>query len=93
MIKYGTVNPLAAANLRLLSHCPPHFTEVPVHHHDTYVYIRERRKAFSDWIFTNLEGRFCILVTDKKVRIAFENGSEASYFALLLPEICSAEYF
>lgn len=48
-------------------------------------------KQIIDWIYTNLSGRFFFgEVTNGSSmhrRVAFEVHSEASYFALILPEI------
>jgi hypothetical protein len=90
MLKYGEINPLAVFGLRQLEHCPPHFTAVDF----------ERRtandKVISDWVWTNLAGRFWYgdyyyKSADGNVqvckRIAFEIPSEASMFALIIDSI------
>lgn len=89
MLKYGEVNPLAVFGLRELDHCPPHFTSV-----DFDPKVNE--KVISDWIWTNLEGRFYFgdyyyKKEDNTVhfckRAAFEQPGEASMFALILDQI------
>jgi hypothetical protein len=89
MLKYGEVNPLAVYGLRELEHYPPHFTAVDFD-------CRTTDKAISDWIWTNLAGRFYFgdhyyknhegAVTITK-RAAFESPGEASMFALILDQI------
>lgn len=91
MLQLGEVNPLAVFGIRQLEHCPPHFTVVDFD-------IRTHEKAISDWIWTNLSGRFYVgnrfvksAESDRKVTMvfcaAFEIPSEASYFSLLLDQI------
>lgn len=90
MIKLGSVNPLNVFGLRELEYSPPHFTRVNFD-------LRTTTKQISDWVYENLEGRFCIsdyyyvdpeskkLVTQKSA--AFEIAAEASMFALMLDQI------
>lgn len=89
MLRYGEANPLAVFGLRELDHCPPHFTPVDFG-------LRTNSKAISDWIWTNLSGRFWygdyyykdaeqhVQVTK---RVAFEIPGEASMFSLMLDQI------
>ena len=88
MLKYGEANPLAVFGLRELDHCPPHFTRVEFA-------LRTNEKTISDWIWTNLSGRFWYgdwyskhdeLVNVQKCA-AFEIAGEASMFALILDQI------
>lgn len=82
------VNPLNLFELRIVDHCPPHFYAVDF---DCTV----NAKKLSDWIYENLQGRFYfgdVFVTKQGKqmlckRAAFEVHSEASYFAIVLPEI------
>lgn len=86
MLKHGDANPLAVFGMRRLDHCPPHFTSV-----DFSTYVDD--KAITDWIWTNLSGRFyygdvCIDSSGNRViiskRASFELGAEASVFGMLL---------
>lgn len=89
MLKYGEVNPLAVFGLRELEHCPPHFTTVDFQ-------LRCGQKVITDWIWSNLSGRFWLgeyyykdennLVQTIR-RAAFEQPGEASMFALILDQI------
>lgn len=84
------VNPLNVHNLRVLNHCPPHFFAVDFD-------LSCSAKKISDWIYENLSGRFFfgeVFSTNPTTgqtsmhrRASFEIHSEASYFALVLPEI------
>jgi hypothetical protein len=89
MLKYGEANPLAVFGLRELSYCPPHFTAVDFN-------LVASPKTVSDWIWTNLTGRFWYgdwyyKDADSHVQIlkraAFEIPGEASMFALILDQI------
>jgi len=93
MLRYGEVNPLAVFGLRRLNHCPPHFTCIEFD-------ARVNEKDLSDWIYTNLQGRFFLgdrYVTSESNSItiskcaAFENPGESSYFALQLDRINTTE--
>jgi len=92
MLRYGEVNPLAVFGLRRVNHCPPHFTSVEFD-------ARVGEKDLSDWIYTNLEGRFFLgdryIIVEGAVTIskcaAFENPGEASYFALQLDRVNSSD--
>jgi hypothetical protein len=89
MLKYGEVNPLSVFGLRAMGHCPPHFEKV------TFDAVTTDKKI-RDWVYENLTGRFWLgdLVSENnsiQKCAAFELKSEASYFALLLPEINSWE--
>ena len=89
MLKFGEANPLAVFGLRQLDHCPPHFVKVCFD-------LRTQDKAISDWIWTNLSGRFWYddyyqkdsanNVTIQKCA-AFEIAGEASMFALILDQV------
>jgi hypothetical protein len=89
MLKHNEANPLAVFGLRELEHCPPHFSTV-------YFDRRAPDKIISDWIWTNLDGRFWFgdhyskdennNVTIQKCA-AFEIAGEASMFALILDQI------
>ena len=89
--KFYQPNPLNVHNLRAVARCPPHFFAVDFDMSCT-------PKKITDWIYVNLQGRFYFgQVTgdsDNGVtsltlcsRAAFEIHSEASYFALSLPEL------
>lgn len=89
MLKYGEANPLAVFGLRQLEHCPPHFITVDFA-------LKCSQKTITDWIWTNLTGRFYlgdyyykddnnhVQLTN---RAAFESPGEASMFALILDQI------
>jgi hypothetical protein len=89
VLKHGEANPLAVFGLRELDYCPSHFTTVDFD-------LTSNTKAISDWIGTNLTGRFWYgdwyfkdeqgHVQTKK-RAAFELAGEASMFALILDQI------
>ena len=84
------VNPLNVHNLRVVDHCPPHFFAVDFD-------LSCSAKKISDWIYENLSGRFFfgeVFTTNPNTgqtslhrRAGFEIHSEASYFALVRPEI------
>lgn len=89
MLKYGEINPLAVFGLRQLEHCPPHFTVVDFD-------IRTTEKSITDWIWSNLTGRFWIgdyyFKTDSgsvsmNKRVSFEIPGEATMFTLVLDQI------
>lgn len=90
MIKHGEVNPLNVFGLRKLDHCPPHFEPVIFEPYIT-------QKQVTDWLYENLEGRFYVGdvdvartlhgTFDRKLLVAFELPSEASYFSLILPTL------
>lgn len=94
MLKHNEANPLAVFGLRELEHCPPHFTQVCFDQRTT-------DKTVSDWIWTNLGGRFWVgdryskddsnNVTIQKCA-AFEIAGEASMFALVLDQINKHEF-
>ena len=94
MLKYGEANPLAVFGLRELEHCPPHFVQVNFD-------LKASEKTISDWVNTNLTGRFYYgdyyyKNSDNTVQIskqvAFEIPGEASMFALVLSEINKHEF-
>ena len=89
MLKYGEANPLAVFGLRQLDYCPPHFTAVEFQ-------LNTSEKVISDWVWTNLMGRFWIgdrYSKDDKGNVnfqkcvAFEIPGEASMFSLILDQI------
>ena len=89
MLKHLEPNPLNVHGLRQLSHCPPHFTPVLFD-------LAVQDKDQVDWLYENLEGRFYSGQIDVRQEsgviarqqcIAFEQSSEASYFAIMLPTI------
>jgi hypothetical protein len=89
MLRYGEANPLAVFGLRELDHCPPHFTRVEFD-------LKTSDKDISDWIWTNLSGRFWLgdwysKDSDTHVNFqkcaAFEIAGEASMFALVLDTV------
>lgn len=94
MLKHNEVNPLAVFGLRELEHCPPHFSPV---HFD----LKCNQKTISDWIWTNLSGRFWFddwyyKDDNNNVQVqkcaAFEIAGEASMFALMLDQLNKFEY-
>lgn len=89
MLKYGEANPLAVFGLRQLDYCPPHFAVVDFD-------SRTTDKNITDWVWTNLSGRFYFgdhyfkrddNTVHYQKRVAFELASEASMFALMLDQI------
>jgi hypothetical protein len=91
MLKYNDPNPLSVFGLRRVDHCPPHFTKILF---DTYA----QEKAFTDWIYSHLSGRF--FYGDWFVEsatpggksamtrcVAFEEPGEASMFSLIMDTI------
>ena len=94
MLKYGEINPLNVFGLRRLNHCPPHFEKVIFD-------LKTTEKRIVDWIYENLAGRFWLneiysVDSAGKVEmskcVAFEERSEASYFALCLDQINTYNY-
>lgn len=89
MLKHREPNPLAVFGLRELDHCPPHFVQVNFG-------LKAPEKKITDWIWTNLSGRFYFgdryyKDSDSNVQVekiaAFEVPGEASMFALILDQI------
>lgn len=88
MIELMQINPLNLFDLRIVEHCPPHFFAVDF---DCKVQV----KRISDWIYEHLHGRYylgdALLIKQGRQtickRAAFEIHSEASYFAMVLPEL------
>ena len=89
MLKHNEVNQLAVFGLRELDHCPPHFVKVDFA-------LRATEKTISDWIWTNLDGRFWYgdyYYKDENTNVvfqkcaAFEIPGEASMFALMLDQV------
>ncbi len=93
MLKNNEVNPLSVFGLRQLEHCPPHFTRI-------YFDIRTKEKDITDWIWSNLEGRFWIGDSYSKSQeqlsfqkcVAFEVAGEATVFALILDQINTYQF-
>jgi hypothetical protein len=88
MLRHGEANPLSVAGLRKTKTCPPHFArvELPTSYYD------EGLKKIFDWIYENLEGRFCYGQTEHLTSfIGFEIHSEASYFALMQDQIIPSD--
>jgi hypothetical protein len=95
MLKHGEANPLAVFGLRELNHCPPHFIPVDFE-------LRSNQKVISDWIWTNLSGRFWFgdwysknpenNTVQLTKRAAFESPGEASMFALILDQINKQDF-
>jgi hypothetical protein len=94
MLKYGEANPLTVFGLRKLDHCPPHFVRVDFE-------LRTSQKVITDWIWTNLSGRFWYgdwyhRNDDKAVHfthaVGFEIPGEASMFALMLDTINNHDF-
>lgn len=94
MLKYGEPNPLAVFGLRELDHCPPHFTTLDFE-------LKTTEKNISDWIWSNLSGRFYYSdhyhknsegVLNMCKRVGFEIPGEASMFALMLDQINRHNY-
>jgi len=94
MLKHNEVNPLAVFGIRELDFCPPHFTQVNFN-------LKAPEKSISDWIWSNLTGRFYFgdmyfKDDDNNVILqkcaAFELAGEASMFALVLDQLNKFEY-
>lgn len=95
MLKHNEANPLAVFGLRELEHCPPHFSQVCFE-------SKVPDKVITDWIWTNLSGRFWFddlyskdhnnNVTIQKCA-AFETAGEASMFALILDQINKQDFW
>ena len=96
MLRTGEINPLDVHAMRRMDHCPPHFARVVFD-------IATDDKTITDWVYTNLAGRFYYgdhHHKDEQGRnhlsklLAFEIHSEATYFVLLMDQINSrAELF
>lgn len=95
MLKHNEANPLAVFGLRELEHCPPHFTLVTFD-------LKCRQKTISDWVWSNLSGRFYCgdrMYKDDQNNVhnhccaAFEIASEASMFALMLDQLNTPEAY
>lgn len=94
MLKHNEANPLAVFGLRELEHCPPHFSQVQFD-------LKCNQKTITDWIWTNLSGRFWCgdwyyKDGSNNVQIqkcaAFEIAGEASMFALVLDQINKSNF-
>jgi hypothetical protein len=93
MLIHGEVNPLNVFGLRRLDHCPPHFEKILFD-------LKCEIKIVSDWIYTNLEGRFYLGdhsysqdgVFTIQTLAAFERASDASYLGLMLDQINKSLY-
>jgi hypothetical protein len=99
LLRQGVPNPLNVHNLREVScsKVPVHFTPVPVSlrriGNDT-----KNIKKLKDWIFVNLEGRFCVIhgvstrakdevEFDTTYQFGFEIPTEAMYFTMMMDHI------
>jgi hypothetical protein len=89
MLKHNEANPLSIFGLRRLEHCPAHFQRVDFD-------LKTNEKTITDWIWSNLEGRFWFgdwYYKDAKgnvqleKRVGFEIAGEASMFMLVLDQI------
>ncbi len=88
MLKHNEPNPLAVFGLRELDHCPPHFTRVTFD-------LKTKEKNITDWIWSNLEGRFwygdLYFRHEETLQfqkcVGFEVPGEATMFALILDQI------
>lgn len=78
------INPLNVLHQRQLDWLPEHFTSVEVSDTNTL-----RINTLSQWIYSNLKSRFCVVNTlnYNTVIFGFEDGAEASYFALIQQNI------
>ena len=94
MLKHGEANPIAVHGQRRLEHIPPHFTLVPFD-------LKTSTRNVTNWIHTNLEGRFWhgeyfYHNDDGKAAmrnaVAFEIAEEATYFLMFLDEINRADF-
>ena len=94
MLKYGEPNPLSVFGLRRIEHCPPHFISI-------FFSIYTQEKTITDWIYTNLTGRFYLNdhfedTGTGSINLckcaAFEIPGEASYFSLILNTINKTEF-
>ena len=83
MLKHKEPNSLSVLNIRRLDFCPVHFQKMTF---DLYTNV----KNISDWLYENTDGRFYFgQIADGKQLVycaGFENHSEASYFAIMLPQ-------
>jgi len=91
-VKNNQPNPLNIFDLREVKQCPPHFYAVDFD-------LSTNEKKITDWIYENLTGRFFLgdyygreIGSSRsgsflRKRAAFEIHSEASYFAMFLPDL------
>ena len=100
MLSEGDINPLNVFGLRELNYIPPHFTKF-------YFTLRASEKDIKDWVYSRLEGRFCLTQEHAPGRethqnkdkfylsncIGFENPAESAYFALMLDQINTSIWF
>jgi hypothetical protein len=85
-LQHREANPLAVFGMRMMDHCPPHFSKVKFN-------LATSEKVIIDWIWEHLDGRFYYgddyqaadggTIYMQKL-VAFELPGEASYFALML---------
>ena len=82
----GRVNPLNVLGLRRLAHIPPHFESFAINCSDI--------GPIDDWIYTNLNSRYCIKQGQKVneqnkivtiIELGIEDPKEASMFLLGCP--------
>jgi len=85
MLKHGIINPLNALDIRCVSFRPPHFTCTTLD--GLWCDIRD----IEDYIYRNLESRYCItsvtIGNQEHVEIGFEDHAEASIFGLVINQI------
>jgi len=82
------INPLNVFDIRRVDFCPPYWESMIIPQKYNI------QKALEEWVHTNLKGRYYInkeVVYEEeqplssKVKIAFEESKELSYFALACP--------
>lgn len=81
MLKNKESNPLAVFNMQRMEFCPLHFQQLVFP-------LKTVEKDILDWIYENTEGRFFLSDEINGTGcVAFEIHSEATYFAIFLPQI------
>jgi hypothetical protein len=85
-----TVNPLNVLEVRKVDYCPPYF------HSATFTPTYNIISTIENWIYNNTKGRYYIAKTvylntanemGTKLKIAFENPRELTYFTLACPHL------
>ena len=78
------INPLNVLEQRQLTWLPEHFECVEISGSNTM-----EINKLSQWIYSNLKSRFCVVNTlnYNTIVFGFEDGAEASYFALIQQNI------
>ncbi len=95
MLANFEVNPLNIFGLRRLDHCPPYF--------ETLCFdLKTQEKNITDWIYEHLTSRFYLgdiyMIDPEKgnsvlcCKVAFEDASELTYFAMFLDQINDYNY-